>query len=223
MAKKTPARGALNVARFPPRHRTRPAPADAARPAGLSRPSVDPSADPIWTMGPSRPTDPPPPMHNAEARALTAATWAAIRPPRCGRRHTSPPGRRGRAPPVRKGAPSGPYNSPATTGATTTNQRPSPGQARMRSTRRRRVVHVSGEDPREGDDQPAEGDGEPGRSRPHTQGKREQAGVGGAQPDGCRVRRPADQPSGPHRQGGNGVLRHELQYAIVGCGNAKGG
>ena len=43
---------------------------------------VDPSAEPIWMIGPSRPTDPPPPMHNAEANALTAATCGAIRPPR---------------------------------------------------------------------------------------------------------------------------------------------
>ena len=38
-------------------------------------------AEPICTIGPSRPTEPPAPMHSAEARALTTATWGRIRPP----------------------------------------------------------------------------------------------------------------------------------------------
>ena len=41
---------------------------------GPAGPSVEPSAEPICTIGPSRPTDPPPPMHSAEASALTTAT-----------------------------------------------------------------------------------------------------------------------------------------------------
>ena len=44
-------------------------------------PLVDPRAEPIWTMGPSRPTDPPEPMHNAEARDLMTATCGRMRPP----------------------------------------------------------------------------------------------------------------------------------------------
>ena len=82
IAKNTPASGALKVAAIPPaapqatRTRIR---GSATR---TTRPRVDPSAEPICTMGPSRPTDPPPPMHSAEARALTPATWGAIRPPR---------------------------------------------------------------------------------------------------------------------------------------------
>jgi len=38
-------------------------------------------AEPIWTIGPSRPTDPPEPMQTAEARALTRATRGRMRPP----------------------------------------------------------------------------------------------------------------------------------------------
>ena len=40
-----------------------------------------PAPDPICTIGPSRPTDPPPPMHSALARAFTTATCGRIRPP----------------------------------------------------------------------------------------------------------------------------------------------
>ena len=43
-------------------------------------PRLDPIADPICTMGPSRPTDPPVPMHSADASALTTATRGRIRP-----------------------------------------------------------------------------------------------------------------------------------------------
>ena len=74
MAKNAPASGALKVAEMPP-----------AAPQATSRrtrsvfrrsscASADPAAEPIWTMGPSRPTEPPPPMHNADASALTTVT-----------------------------------------------------------------------------------------------------------------------------------------------------
>ena len=43
---------------------------------------LEPRAEPIWTMGPSRPTEPPVPMEIAEARALTATTRRRITPPR---------------------------------------------------------------------------------------------------------------------------------------------
>ena len=70
-AKKTPAMGALNVAEIP-----------AAVPQATSRrnrfsdtcstcPIEEPSAEPICTIGPSRPTDPPAPMQIAEASDLT--------------------------------------------------------------------------------------------------------------------------------------------------------
>ncbi len=81
IAKNTPASGALNVAAIPPA-----APhATSSRTRRSSRCSIcasaDPSAEPICTIGPSRPTDPPPAMHNAEAIDFTTATCGRIRPP----------------------------------------------------------------------------------------------------------------------------------------------
>ena len=79
--KNTPVIGALNVAEMPP----------AAPQATMIRsrfsgirthwPTLDASAEPICTIGPSRPTDPPDPMHSAEASALTTLTCQRIRPP----------------------------------------------------------------------------------------------------------------------------------------------
>ena len=79
--KNTPVTGALNVAAIPPPapHATR----IRIRSSGIRTrwPRPEASADPICTIGPSRPTDPPVPMHNADATALTALTWGRIRPP----------------------------------------------------------------------------------------------------------------------------------------------
>ena len=79
--KNRPVRGALKVAAIPP----------AAPQATMTRnrvsetrtawPRLEARAEPIWTMGPSRPTEPPVPMHSAEARALTRATGGRMRPP----------------------------------------------------------------------------------------------------------------------------------------------
>ena len=73
--------GALNVAAIPPPapHATR----IRIRFGGIRAhwPRPEASAEPICTIGPSRPTDPPVLMHNAEATALTALTWGRIRPP----------------------------------------------------------------------------------------------------------------------------------------------
>ena len=71
IAKNTPASGALNVAAIPPA-----APqATSNRIRSVSRrrtwATVEPAAEPICTIGPSRPTEPPPPMHSADASALT--------------------------------------------------------------------------------------------------------------------------------------------------------
>jgi hypothetical protein len=44
-------------------------------------PTLEASADPICTIGPSRPTDPPTPMHSADATAFTTLTCGRIRPP----------------------------------------------------------------------------------------------------------------------------------------------
>jgi hypothetical protein len=43
-------------------------------------PSVEPSAAPIWMMGPSRPTAAPVPIDHAEASDLITATTGRIRP-----------------------------------------------------------------------------------------------------------------------------------------------
>ena len=79
--KNTPVIGALNVAEMPP----------AAPQATMIRsrfsgsrthwPTLEASAEPICTIGPSRPTEPPDPMHSADARDLTTATCQRIRPP----------------------------------------------------------------------------------------------------------------------------------------------
>ena len=81
MAKNTPASGALNVAAMPPAAPQ--ATSTRIRPSGTlsAEPSVEPRAEPICTIGPSRPTEPPPPMHSAEASDLTTATWGLMRPP----------------------------------------------------------------------------------------------------------------------------------------------
>ncbi len=79
--KNTPVIGALNVAAMPP-----PAPQATRiriRFSGIRThwPRPEASAEPICTIGPSRPTDPPVPMHTAEATALTTLTCGRIRPP----------------------------------------------------------------------------------------------------------------------------------------------
>ncbi len=80
--KKTPAIGALKVAEIPP---AAPQATSTRRRDSATRviwPSVEPSAEPICTIGPSRPTEPPEPMQSAEASDLTTATCGRIRPPR---------------------------------------------------------------------------------------------------------------------------------------------
>ncbi len=80
IAKSTPPIGVLNVAAMP-----------APAPAAISvmrchtgtrshRPRVEAKDEPIWTMGPSRPTDPPLPIDRAEASDLTTATTGRITP-----------------------------------------------------------------------------------------------------------------------------------------------
>jgi len=80
-AKNTPAIGALNVAAIPPAAPQ--ATSARTRDSGSLRvcASQDPRAEPICTIGPSRPTDPPEPIQIAEASALTTATRPLIRPP----------------------------------------------------------------------------------------------------------------------------------------------
>lgn len=126
-AKKTPASGALKVAAIPPAAPQ--ATSIRSRDSGTrsTRPTVEPSAEPTCTIGPSRPTDPPEPMHSADASALTTATCGRIRPPRSATAAITsgtPCPRASRA----KACTSGPYSGPPATGASSTNQRPSPGR-----------------------------------------------------------------------------------------------
>ena len=126
IAKNTPASGALKVAAIPPAAPQATSTRILGSATRTTRPTLEPRAEPICTIGPSRPTDPPPPMHSADANALTAATWGAIRPPRRATAYITsgtPCPRASRA----KKCTSGPYNNPATTGASRTNQRPNAG------------------------------------------------------------------------------------------------
>jgi len=79
--KNRPVIGALKVAAMPPAapHATM----IRMRPSLIrtSWPSVEASAEPICTIGPSRPTEPPDPMQTADASALTTVTGGRMRPP----------------------------------------------------------------------------------------------------------------------------------------------
>ncbi len=81
-AKSAPAIGALNVAEMPAA-----APQPTITRSWLAEtfsicPRLEPSAAPIWTIGPSRPTEPPVPIEIALASAFTATTRGRITPPR---------------------------------------------------------------------------------------------------------------------------------------------
>ena len=126
IAKMTPASGALNVAAMPPAAPQATSSFIRSSDSLVSRPRVEPSADPICTIGPSRPTEPPEPMVSAEASVLTTATLGLIRPPRWATAS------------ITSGTPcprasfanrltSGPYSSPPMTGTTSTKNGPSHG------------------------------------------------------------------------------------------------
>ena len=79
--KNTPVIGALKVAEMPPA-----APQATRIRSRLSGilihwPRPEANAEPICTIGPSRPTEPPVPMQIADASALTTLTCGRIRPP----------------------------------------------------------------------------------------------------------------------------------------------
>jgi hypothetical protein len=80
-AKKTPAMGALNVAEIPPAAPQATSNLSCDSETRLACPITEPRADPICTIGPSRPTEPPLPRHSAEASDFTAGTCGRIRPP----------------------------------------------------------------------------------------------------------------------------------------------
>ncbi len=120
--KNTPAIGALKVAEIPPAapHATSTRNRDSG--TRVSCPSAEPSAEPICTIGPSRPTEPPEPMHSAEASDFTTATRGRIRPPRSATANITsgtPWPRASRA----NSAINGPYSNPPTTGVKMTNQK----------------------------------------------------------------------------------------------------
>ena len=79
--KNTPVMGALKVAEMAPAApqatRIRSRDSDMR----TTCPALEASAEPICTMGPSRPTEPPAPMQIADASALTTVTWGRMRPP----------------------------------------------------------------------------------------------------------------------------------------------
>ena len=70
IAKNTPASGALKVAAMPPAAPQATSSRIRRSSSRSSWASVEPSAEPICTIGPSRPTDPPPPMHSADGQRL---------------------------------------------------------------------------------------------------------------------------------------------------------
>ncbi|MCR4404715.1 MAG: hypothetical protein NUW06_05500 [Candidatus Acetothermia bacterium] len=81
-AKRTPAIGVLKVAATAA---AAPQPTRTLRswePSRRSWPRAEPAAEPIWTIGPSLPEEPPLPMQIPEARALARTTLGRIRPPR---------------------------------------------------------------------------------------------------------------------------------------------
>ena len=79
-AKRTPPNGVLKVAAIPP---AAPAAISVMRSQVVSlnfSPTYELTAEPIWMMGPSRPTEPPLPIDSAEASDLTTATRGRILP-----------------------------------------------------------------------------------------------------------------------------------------------
>ena len=79
-AKKTPAIGALKVAAMPPAAPQATSSRVLSAAWRVSWPRPEPIAEPIWTIGPSRPTEPPAPIVIAEATDLTIGTRPRIRP-----------------------------------------------------------------------------------------------------------------------------------------------
>ena len=93
-------------------------------------PRLEAKADPIWTIRPSRPTEPPEPMQIADASAFTTVTGGRMRPPfsaTATMTSGTPWPRASRA----KRCTSGPYSSPPMTGTTSTNHGPSHGKVEL--------------------------------------------------------------------------------------------
>ena len=80
IANRTPPIGVLKVAAMPA-----PAPAESRVifwpvESPITCEKAEPSAEPIWMIGPSRPTDAPEPIESAEARDLITATTPRMSP-----------------------------------------------------------------------------------------------------------------------------------------------
>ena len=79
-AKRTPPSGVLNVAAMPGPPPAATSVARCQRDTRTSPPSQDANAALIWTIGPSRPTEPPLPIEMADATDLTTATTGLMTP-----------------------------------------------------------------------------------------------------------------------------------------------
>ena len=80
MEKRAPAMGALNVAATPAAAPQATKERSRRAETCSSWPTADPMAEPMWTMGPSRPAEPPEPMVRAAARALVRITLKRMTP-----------------------------------------------------------------------------------------------------------------------------------------------
>ena len=72
--------GVLKVAAMPAPPPAATSVARCQRDTRASRPADEANAAPIWTIGPSRPTEPPVPIDSAEASDLTSATIGRMTP-----------------------------------------------------------------------------------------------------------------------------------------------
>ena len=147
---------------------------------GPGPPSVEPSAAPICTIGPSRPTEPPPPMQSAEASALTPRHLGsdAATPASDGEHHL------GHAVPARLAGEQVDQRAVEQTGHDRRGDdevAARPGDVRVAQAGGAGVVVVPGQGQGEDLDQPAEHD----RTEPSTcadeHRKQQQAGLGGSQ------------------------------------------
>ena len=161
-----------------------------ARATAATWPSVEPSAEPICTIGPSRPTEPPEPMQRAEASDLTTATAGRMRPPAratasitSGTPWPRPRGRSGRSAARRAGR--------RRSGPATTNQMPEAGDQRVgRTCPCGAVVGVAGEEVGEAARSGSGRRSRPGRRRRRPRGPG-RAGRSGPPPNRRSGSRPA--------------------------------
>ena len=214
IAKNTPASGALKVAAMPPA-----APhATSTRIRGSAtrrtRPRVEPSAEPICTIGPL-------PTHRAAAADAQRRGQGldrghlggdAAAPARDGEHHL------GDAVSARLAGEEvhqRPVEQARHDGRADDEPAAQPGQCRVRGMAGGGVVRVPGQHQGEGLDQPAEDDGASAGARPHGEGQEQQTGVRRAQRGqraGSAGLRPDAPPPAGGRDGGSGcsAVGHDL-------------